>query len=350
MKHTPILKSLLLATLFSWSCKSRESILPERRDITQAVYASGKVLPLNHYLVTARAPGYVESILVKSGDLVRTGDPLLTLRNDANELAINSTTNTAELARRNADESGPALSAAREELRSSRARYELDSINFARNTALFKEDAVSRATFDQSKTQLDLSRSAFMKSQANYQFTLDRTRTELSTLDTDYQRRIFFDGEELSTLGSNRLSEIRNEKIGFVFQFHYLLPEFTVLDNVCLPALKLGGHSPEAIESKAMMKLELLGLKDQALKKANKLSGGQQQRVAIARALINEPKIIFGDEPTGNLDSKNSSMVFDLLKDLQRGFGQTICIVTHDMQMAERTDRIITLKDGEIVP
>lgn len=171
----------------------------------------------------------------------------------------------------------------------------------------------------------------------------------LSTLDTDYTGEIIFDGEELSELSSNRLAEIRNEKIGFVFQFHYLLPEFTVLENVCLPALKLGKHEPMMIEEHAMQKLDMLGLKDQALKKANKLSGGQQQRVAIARALINEPKIIFGDEPTGNLDSKNSLLVFDLLKDLQKQFGQTICIVTHDMQMAAKTDRIITLKDGEIV-
>ncbi|MFM9027090.1 MAG: ABC transporter ATP-binding protein [Bacteroidota bacterium] len=171
----------------------------------------------------------------------------------------------------------------------------------------------------------------------------------LSTLDTDYTGEILFDGEELSNLSSNRLAEIRNEKIGFVFQFHYLLPEFTILENVCLPALKLGKYEPGMIESHAMQKLEILGLKDQAIKKANKLSGGQQQRVAIARALINEPKIIFGDEPTGNLDSKNSAMVFELLKDLQKQFGQTICTVTHDMQMAQKTDRIITLKDGEIV-
>ncbi|MFM7218157.1 MAG: ABC transporter ATP-binding protein [Bacteroidota bacterium] len=172
----------------------------------------------------------------------------------------------------------------------------------------------------------------------------------LSTLDTDYQGKIVFDGEELSILSGNRLSEIRNEKIGFVFQFHYLLPEFTVLENVCLPALKLGKSDPEETEAKALNKLDLLGLKDQALKKANKLSGGQQQRVAIARALINDPKIVFGDEPTGNLDSKNSKMVFDILKGLQKDFGQTICIVTHDMHIAGKTDRIITLKDGEIVP
>jgi len=171
----------------------------------------------------------------------------------------------------------------------------------------------------------------------------------LSTLDTDYKGQIIFDGEELGKLSRNRQAEIRNEKIGFVFQFHYLLPEFTVLENISLPAMKLGKHSEEEMEHMAYEKLELLGIKDQALKRANKLSGGQQQRVAIARALINKPKIIFGDEPTGNLDSKNSQNVFDIFKELKKEFNQTICIVTHETRLAEQCDRIITLHDGEIV-
>lgn len=171
----------------------------------------------------------------------------------------------------------------------------------------------------------------------------------LSTLDTDYNGHIFFDGDDLSLKTKNQLSEIRNEKIGFVFQFHYLLPEFTVLENVCLPALKLARYSEEEIKEMAYNKLDLLGLRDQALKKANKLSGGQQQRVAIARALINQPKIIFGDEPTGNLDSTNSQNVFDIFKELKEEFNQSIVVVTHDMHFAEKTDRIITLKDGYVV-
>ncbi len=171
----------------------------------------------------------------------------------------------------------------------------------------------------------------------------------LSTLDTDYTGHIYFDGDDLSLKTKNQLAEIRNEKIGFVFQFHYLLPEFTVLENVCLPAMKLARFSDAEIKEHAYQKLDLLGLRDQALKKANKLSGGQQQRVAIARALINQPKIIFGDEPTGNLDSKNSQNVFDIFKELKDNFNQSIVVVTHDMHFAERTDRIITLSDGEVV-
>ncbi|MFM2134675.1 MAG: hypothetical protein RL021_75 [Bacteroidota bacterium] len=171
----------------------------------------------------------------------------------------------------------------------------------------------------------------------------------LSTLDTDYDGQIILDGEDLSKLSANRQAEIRNDKIGFVFQFHYLLPEFTVLENVLLPALKLARWTREEAEERAMKKLELLGVADQAVKKANRLSGGQQQRVAIARALINDPAIIFGDEPTGNLDSKNTRIVFDLFKELRSTFGQTICIVTHDLQLAAETDRTITLHDGEIV-
>jgi lipoprotein-releasing system ATP-binding protein len=172
----------------------------------------------------------------------------------------------------------------------------------------------------------------------------------ISTLDTDYSGEILLDGVHLDKLTPNQQAEIRNEKIGFVFQFHYLLPEFTVLENVMLPALKLNRKSLEQIEADAMKKLDMLGLADQALKRANKLSGGKQQRAAIARALINDPAIVFGDEPTGNLDSKNSQLVIDIFKDLKRSLNQTICIVTHDMQLAAQTDRTITLHDGEIVP
>ncbi|MBL7895697.1 MAG: ABC transporter ATP-binding protein [Bacteroidia bacterium] len=171
----------------------------------------------------------------------------------------------------------------------------------------------------------------------------------LSTLDTQYKGHLFLDGEDLSLKSKNDLAEIRNEKIGFVFQFHYLLPEFTVLENVMLPALKLAKLDQKQIEENAMSKLKMLGLEDQALKKANKLSGGQQQRAAIARALINEPKIIFGDEPTGNLDSKNADIVFEILKELKEKYNQTILIVTHDNNFANKTDRIIRLHDGEVV-
>jgi lipoprotein-releasing system ATP-binding protein len=171
----------------------------------------------------------------------------------------------------------------------------------------------------------------------------------LSTLDTDYEGEILIDNEPLHEKSKNQLAEIRNEKIGFVFQFHYLLPEFTVLDNVMLPALKLGKYDEDTIRKHAYEKLDLLGLGDQALKKASKLSGGQQQRAAIARALINNPSIIFGDEPTGNLDSKNAQTVFDIFRELQTKFNQTILVVTHDQQFAASTDRRITLKDGELL-
>jgi lipoprotein-releasing system ATP-binding protein len=171
----------------------------------------------------------------------------------------------------------------------------------------------------------------------------------LSTMDTEYSGQLHIDGQLVTGLPIDSLAEIRNEKIGFVFQFHYLLPEFTCLQNVMIPALKLGKYSEEEIEHKALEKLKILGLEDQALKSANKLSGGQQQRVAIARALINDPCIIMGDEPTGNLDSKNSNIVFDIFQNLTREFGQTIIAVTHDEDFAHRSDRIIEMKDGNIL-
>ena len=145
------------------------------------------------------------------------------------------------------------------------------------------------------------------------------------------------------------MARIRNEKIGFVFQFHYLLAEFTCLKNVMIPALKLGKYPEKEIEERAYEKLKILGLADQALKLASKLSGGQQQRVAIARALINDPLLIMGDEPTGNLDSKNSNIVFDTFQELTRNYHQTIIAVTHDEDFAKRSDRIIEMKDGEII-
>lgn len=171
----------------------------------------------------------------------------------------------------------------------------------------------------------------------------------LSTLDTDYDGKIMINQNELKTLSSNQLSSLRNRDIGFVFQFHYLLPEFTVLENVSLPAMKLKKFTPQQIRDRAIEKLEMLGLKDQVDKKGSQLSGGQQQRVAIARALINDPVIIFGDEPTGNLDSNNAAIVFDIFKELSEKHDQTIVIVTHDPGIAARSDRCITLKDGRIV-
>jgi lipoprotein-releasing system ATP-binding protein len=171
----------------------------------------------------------------------------------------------------------------------------------------------------------------------------------LSTMDTDYTGELVIDNELVTGFSTDQLAEIRNEKIGFVFQFHYLLPEFSCLRNVMIPALKLGKRSEKEIEALAYQKLEILGLQDQALKLSSKLSGGQQQRVAIARALINDPLIIMGDEPTGNLDSKNTSIVFDIFQELTQNFGQTIIAVTHDEDFAHKSDRIIEMKDGQIV-
>jgi len=170
----------------------------------------------------------------------------------------------------------------------------------------------------------------------------------LSTMDTDYEGQIFIDGDEMPKKNESFLATIRNEKIGFVFQFHYLLNEFNVLKNVMLPGLKLNKYSNEEVEHRALEKLKILGIEHLALKKANHVSGGEKQRVAIARALINDPHIIMGDEPTGNLDKKNSDLVFDIFNRLSSEFNQTLLIVTHDPSFAERTHRIIQMEDGII--
>lgn len=171
----------------------------------------------------------------------------------------------------------------------------------------------------------------------------------LSTMDTDYEGHISINDTLVTGLKQNQLSAFRNEHIGFVFQFHYLLPEFSVLDNVMLPALKLKKHPKEQIEHKAMELLSLLDIKGHEHKKASKISGGQQQRVAIARALINDPAIVMGDEPTGNLDSKNTEIVFEIFRELAKERGQTIIAVTHDDEFAANCDRIIEMADGKII-
>ncbi len=171
----------------------------------------------------------------------------------------------------------------------------------------------------------------------------------LSTMDNDYTGEIQVLDKVVTGKGDRKLAAIRNANIGFVFQFHYLLPEFTTLKNVMLPAMKLGRYSHEEIEAKAYKLLEILDVKDQALKASVKLSGGQQQRVAIARALINEPDLILCDEPTGNLDTRNTDMVFDVFRQLIEEHQKSILVVTHDLDFAKASDRTIVLQDGRVI-
>ena len=171
----------------------------------------------------------------------------------------------------------------------------------------------------------------------------------LSTMDRDYQGKLFLNGDLLTGQPPNKLAYVRNKHIGFVFQFHYLLPEFTVLENVMLPARKLAEFSPQQIRSNALKKLEMLHIEHLAQKKASRISGGEKQRVAIARALINDPAIIMGDEPTGNLDSHNSDNVLKIFRQLSEEAGLSLLIVTHDVDFANQTDRIITMEDGKII-
>ena len=171
----------------------------------------------------------------------------------------------------------------------------------------------------------------------------------LSTMDTDYSGELYLNNELVTGQDDAHLSFLRNKHIGFVFQFHYLLSDFSVLENVMLPAKKLGELSLAEIEHNAMEKLRILGIDKLAKKRASRISGGEKQRVAIARALINNPSIIMGDEPTGNLDSYNSENVFEIFKRLSQEEGLTLLVVTHDEDFANRTDRIIQMSDGRII-
>ena len=171
----------------------------------------------------------------------------------------------------------------------------------------------------------------------------------LSTMDTDYEGDLYLNNELITGQDRIHLSYLRNKHIGFVFQFHYLLSEFSVLENVMLPAKKLAEKSYQEIEHDAMQKLKMLNIDHLAKKRASQVSGGEKQRVAIARALINNPSIIMGDEPTGNLDSYNAENVFNIFKQLSDEKGLSLLVVTHDEDFANKTDRIIQMGDGKIL-
>ncbi len=170
----------------------------------------------------------------------------------------------------------------------------------------------------------------------------------LGTLDKPDQGSISFDGEKTDSLNDRELSVFRNRKIGFVFQFHHLLPEFTALENICIPAY-IGGCSRHEAEKRAGILLELLDLRNRSDHKPATLSGGEQQRVAVARALINEPKVVFADEPSGNLDSAASIELHRLFFKLRQDLNQTFLIVTHNDELANMADRKLTIKDGVIL-
>lgn len=170
----------------------------------------------------------------------------------------------------------------------------------------------------------------------------------LGTLEKSDSGTLTIDGEEVFKLNDKKLARFRNEKIGFVFQFHHLLPEFTALENVCIPAF-IAKKNIKDTEKRAMELLDLLGVAPRASHKPSELSGGEQQRVAVARALINEPSVILADEPSGNLDAKNSTELHQLFVKLKNEFQQTFVIVTHNAELADLADRKLKMKDGQFI-
>jgi lipoprotein-releasing system ATP-binding protein len=170
----------------------------------------------------------------------------------------------------------------------------------------------------------------------------------LGTLDKPSSGSFSIDGIDPFQLSQKELARFRNKHIGFVFQFHQLLPEFNALENIMIPAM-IGGDSKKTAQQKAVALLEQVGLSDRAKHRPNELSGGEQQRIAVCRALVNQPKIVFADEPSGNLDSKNADELHDLFFSLREKLNQTFIIVTHNPVLAQRADRTITLQDGMMV-
>lgn len=170
----------------------------------------------------------------------------------------------------------------------------------------------------------------------------------VGTLDRPTTGEVLIGGVRTDGMTKNQLAELRNETIGFVFQFHYLLPEFTAYENVVMPWLIRHGKVTPEIKKRATELMDLMGLSKVAHNRATKMSGGQQQRAAIARALINSPKIVLADEPTGNLDSESTETVYGILRDINEAFKTTFLIITHDRRIAQKTDRVIEIRDGKI--
>lgn len=171
----------------------------------------------------------------------------------------------------------------------------------------------------------------------------------IGALDRATAGQVVIDGTDLNELDDDELALFRNRTLGFVFQFHFLLPQFTVLENVLIPYLIYAGHATPAMEKRAMELLDRVGVSHRRDNRANAISGGEQQRVAIARALINQPRIILADEPTGNLDTANTEKVFNLLREMNGQYCTSMIMVTHDRDLAERGDRIVEISDGMIV-
>lgn len=170
----------------------------------------------------------------------------------------------------------------------------------------------------------------------------------VGTLDKPTSGQVFIDGKDTSNLNKDELAVLRNETIGFIFQFHHLLPEFTVLENILMPyRIKHNKITDEALE-RADYLIDMVGLSKVKNYKSTEISGGQQQRAAIARSLINDPKIVLGDEPTGNLDSETASTVFELMREINKELKTTFILITHDQKVAQQTDRIIEIKDGKL--
>ena len=171
----------------------------------------------------------------------------------------------------------------------------------------------------------------------------------IGMLDRPTRGQVLINGKRTDTMNKNEVAELRNETVGFVFQFHYLLPEFTAMENVLIPYMIKKGKMDKAIQERADALFEMVGLSDVKNNPATKMSGGQQQRTAIVRALINNPKVLLADEPTGNLDSENTDKVCTIFRQIIDQFGTTFIVVTHDLRIAEKTDKIIQIKDGKIV-
>jgi lipoprotein-releasing system ATP-binding protein len=282
--------------------------------------------------VNASISGYLDQLNVAEGDAIKKGQLLFVISNEVMKLNERNAELNYEWVKDNFKGEANVLEDLKLSIYSAKVKQKNDSLNAERMKVLFSQNACSKFEMENAVTVSEFSTNTLL----SLKNQLKRKQKELTN-------------QLLTGQSPDHFAKVRNEKIGFVFQFHYLLAEFTVLENVMLPARKLGLKSDKEIEHDAMEKLKLLGIENHARKISSRISGGQKQRVAIARALINNPSIIMADEPTGNLDSVNADIVFSIFKELSIHQNLSFLIVTHDDDFAKRTDRIIQMGDGKII-
>ena len=352
----------LTAILLLASCsEERETTKPKHELMIEAVYSSVTIQPNQEYKVNASIAGYLDEVKVKEGNKVKLGDVLFVISNKPIQLNQQNAELALEFLKDSYQGQANVIDEMKLSLKTAKVKMQNDSLNFKRFSALFQSGACAKSELDNASLAYEASKNSYASLKTQIQRKELELKNQLNQSKNNVDASASKTGDYIIHSNINgKIFQLNKEKGEFVsmqetiaivgdgsqFSIDMLIDE---VDISKVPAKKLALKSNEEIEHDAMEKLRLLGIDDQALKISSRISGGQKQRVAIARALINHPTIIMGDEPTGNLDSKNTNIVFDIFRELATEQNLSLLVVTHDDDFAKRTDRIIMMEDGRIV-